>query len=150
MSSQYQGIWLPLIQQTHMSSQYQGIWSPLVQQTHMSLRFRRTWSHSTVTRDPCEAAVPRKWISAYSEISRLWGEFFLCSHFHRHATIVIFYFISLHQALHVSTTTGHPQLLQIFVYIYQTVTFTFTLVCMWFPIDHIPHIGLLKSCVSYQ
>jgi hypothetical protein len=28
--------------------------------------------------------------------------------------------------------------LQIFVYNYQTATFTFTLVYMWFPRDHIP------------
>jgi hypothetical protein len=51
------------------------------------------------------------------------------------ATIVLFYFISLHRALHVSTTTsGHPQVLQIFVYNYQTVTFKF--VYMWFSIGH--------------
>jgi hypothetical protein len=45
------------------------------------------------------------------------------------ATTVLFY--SLHQALHVSTTVGHPQVLQVFfVYNYQTVTFTFTFVYM--------------------
>jgi hypothetical protein len=65
-------------------------------------------------------------------------------------TIVLFYFISVHQALHVSTTMGHPQVLQIFVYNYQTVTFTFTFVHMWFLKDHIPDIGSLKSCVIYQ
>jgi hypothetical protein len=65
-------------------------------------------------------------------------------------TTVLFNFISLHQALHVSTTTGHPQVLQIFVYNYQTVTFTFTFVYMWFLKDHIPDIGSLKSCVIYQ
>jgi hypothetical protein len=65
-------------------------------------------------------------------------------------TIVLFYFISLHQALHVPTTTGHPQVLQIFVYNYQAVMFTFTFVYMWFLRDHTPDIGLLKSCVIYQ
>jgi hypothetical protein len=43
-------------------------------------------------------------------------------------TIVLFYFISLYQALHVSTTPGHPQVLQIFVYNYKTLRFTFTFV----------------------
>jgi hypothetical protein len=51
--------------------------------------------------------------------------------FNLNATIVLFYFISLHRALHVSTTSGHPQVLQIFVYNYPTVTFTFTFVYMW-------------------
>jgi hypothetical protein len=58
-------------------------------------------------------------------------EFYLCVQiFTINATIVSFYFISLHQALHVSTTTGHPQVLQIFVCNYQTVTFTFTYVVL--------------------
>jgi hypothetical protein len=65
-------------------------------------------------------------------------------------TIILFYFISLHQALHVLTTTGHPQVLQIFVYNYQSVMFIFTFVYMSFLRDHIPDIGLLKSCVIYQ
>jgi hypothetical protein len=70
--------------------------------------------------------------------------------FHRQRNNCFFYFISLHQALHVSTTTGHPQMLQIFVYNYQTVLFTFTFVYMWFLKHHIPDIGSLKSCVIYQ
>jgi hypothetical protein len=68
----------------------------------------------------------------------------------RNNCFVLFYFISIHQALNVSTTTVHPQVLQIFVYNYQTVTFTFTFVYLWFLRDHIPDIGLLKSCVFFQ
>jgi hypothetical protein len=49
-------------------------------------------------------------------------------------TIVLFYFISLHQTLHVSTTSDHPQVLQIFLYNYQTVTFKS--VYMWFSLGH--------------
>jgi hypothetical protein len=45
------------------------------------------------------------------------------------ATLALFYFISLYQALHVSTRSRHHQVLQILVYNYQTVTFTFTF-CM--------------------
>jgi hypothetical protein len=62
------------------------------------------------------------------------------------ATIVLFCFISLHRALHVSTTSGHPQVLQIFVYNYQTVTFTFTFLYMWFFNRSHFNIGLLKWC----
>jgi hypothetical protein len=66
------------------------------------------------------------------------------------APIVLFYFISLHRALHVSTTSGHPQMLQIFVYNYQTATFTFTFVYAWFfNRSHFDN-GLLKSCVIWQ
>jgi hypothetical protein len=66
------------------------------------------------------------------------------------ATTVLLYFISLHRALHVSTTSGHPQMLQNFVYNYQIVTFTFTFVYMWFFNRSHFDIGLLQSCEIWR
>jgi hypothetical protein len=48
----------------------------------------------------------------------------LTSYRQRNTSSVVF-FINLYHALHVSTTWSHHQVLQILVYNYQTVTFTF-------------------------